>query len=297
LLSIEAEQRQIEANALAAEEKAKEDAAAQKEIAEAAEAAAKAAEKLQLEEEEKFQKEAEEEADRLFELYRQQQIAAAKEAADAEEAAEEARKIQDDANKKIEDAAADEEKAKIAMSVAGNVADNAALNIAVVQNLMEDRKDTLACPFTFKMGVSKVVVPPGCTFFGTNDVSYLKQKRTSTPAVYFCTKSDVPLELSSADFKKYGLQSSISYIQPGEASHIVFFSGDHMKGMSSSFNSKSYAPLNSFKYHDGSSANDNVKSATITTRTDTIPENCNDLTFSKNMKLNSKLMEKGGYFL
>ena len=183
------------------------------------------------------------------------------------------------------------------LSIGALYSTNTSIVNSATDLLMEDRKDTLACPFTFKMGVSKVVIPSGCTFFGTNDVSYLEQKRTSTPAVYFCTKSDVRLELSSADFKKYGLQSSISYIQPGEASHVKFFSGDHHKGMSSSFNSKSYLPLNSFRYHDGSSANDRVKSAIITTRTDTIPESCNDLTFSENMVLNIELMQQWGYFL
>jgi len=165
-----------------------------------------------------------------------------------------------------------------------------------IGKIKEERASTLACPFTFKQGVSKVKVPAGCVFLATNDVTFSSQKRTSSPAVYFCTKASTPLQLDEKDLQKYGLQSSVSYIQPGKETGAVFYSGQSFKGQSAMFTSTSYKPLNSFKFKDGSSANDKVKSLAVSSTTDDIPESCEELTFSSNMKMNTKLIEKDGKF-
>jgi len=288
----EAEQRQKEADALAAKEKAEADAKEAEAALETLKKQAAAADKINLDED---AEDIEADIDRARAFIDQMYLDianAAGEVEEAKDAQEDADADQADAVEDAEDAQNAREEAARVAAAAQTVVDNAKLEIQIVEDLREDRSAVLACPFTFKQGVSQVVVPDGCAFFGTNDVTYLKQKRTSTPAVYFCTKSDTPLELNSADLKKYGLQSSISFIQPGGSSHVQFFSADRQKGMSSSFNSKSYKPLNSYKYKDGSSANDHVKSAVLTTQTDKIPDDCHDLSFTSKMKLNTKLMVK-----
>ena len=249
------------------------------EMEKAAEAAAAvaAAEKAAVEE-----KAAAEEADKK----RMEEAHAAKEAADKEAAA--ALKEQEDA---IKAAHAAEEKIREeqAALIKANEEEAKLDALAVL------RASTLACPFMFKQGVSKVEVPAGCVFFATNDVTFDKQKEEQSPAVYFCTKEE-NLVLQEADFTKYGLQHSVSYIQPGKDASVAFFSDENLKGQSAVFTSNNHMPLNSYKFKDGSMANDRVKSASVRSSTQDIPKSCNDLHFSPSMKLDRGLMKKDGIF-
>jgi hypothetical protein len=166
-------------------------------------------------------------------------------------------------------------------------------NINIVDNIkeiVEERSKELVCPFTFKQGVSKVEVPAGCVFFASNDVTYSTQKKMDAPAVYICGMDSSPIVLSEADFKKYNLEGSVSYIQPGDDTKVVFSSNEEMKTEVATFSSKTYKPLNSFKYKGGASANDRVKAAHIISTTDNIPKSCDELEFSKKMKLNVAMM-------
>ena len=165
----------------------------------------------------------------------------------------------------------------------------------------EARARTLSCPFTFTMGVSKVSVPEGCAFFGVNDVSFKKQKKMETPAVYFCTQSIIPVQIKEKDLNDLGLQGSISMIEPGVSTEVTFYSEDNFKGMQSSFNDKTFEPLNSWLFHDKHSANDRVKSSVLVSKTMSIPESCEEIQgLHKNeMQLNVDLMKgrfEGGSF-
>ena len=214
--------------------------------------------------------------------------------AQAEKEAEEqkaaaAKKIAEDAVKQANKIAADLLAEQEKLAKANEI-------IADIKELKDERSSTIACPFSFKQGVSKVVVPAGCVFFGTNDVTFSNQKKEDTPAVYFCTKEQ-NFVLEKADLTKYGLDSSISFIQPGKEMSVEFFSGEKLKGQSSIFYSTNHKPLNSFLYKDGSSANDRVESASIkSTFSGDLPKSCNELNFSEKMELNAERMMKDGKF-
>ena len=164
--------------------------------------------------------------------------------------------------------------------------------VANIKEIVEERLKELVCPFTFKQGVSRVQVPPGCVLFATNDVSFSSQKKMNAPALYVCAMDSSPIIISDQDFNKYNLGGSVSYIQPGDNSKVLFSSDLDMKGQVATFTSKNHKPLNSFKYKDGSIANDRVKTATVISTTDAIPASCDDITFSDKMKLNVALMSK-----
>jgi len=168
--------------------------------------------------------------------------------------------------------------------------------------IQEAKAKTLSCPFTFTMGVSKVTVPDGCAFFGVNDVSFKKQKMVSTPAVYFCTQSLVPVQIKEKDLNDLGLEGSISMIEPGTSTEVNFYSEDSFKGMRSSFTKDTFKPLNSWLFHDKHTANDRVKSAVLTSKTMEIPSSCDELQglHKEEMHLNMELMkgrfEAGSFF-
>jgi len=216
---------------------------------------------------------------------------------DAEEAAKETKEEIKDAKDELADATKKftgliEEKDEVFVDMSASQ-DQVLENINVVANIkeiVEERMKELACPFTFKQGVSKVEVPPGCVFFAANDVSFSSQKKMNAPAVYICAMDSSPVVVSDIDFKKYNLGSSVSYIQPGDETKVTFSSNQDMKGQVATFTSKTHKPLNSFKYKDGTIANDRVKTATIESATDSIPESCDALIFSSKMKLNVDLM-------
>jgi len=169
---------------------------------------------------------------------------------------------------------------------------------AVLEEIKAARESAIVCPYTFKQGVSKVKVPVGCVFVASNDVTFGKQKKMDAPAVYFCQKNGEFI-YHEKDFKQYGLDdSSISFIQPGKHATVQFYTGTEPnskdEGVSAIFSSDNFTPLNSFKFRDGSLANDRVKSILIKTdyNGDEQPEKCEDLTFSQSMKLNKKLIMK-----
>lgn len=200
------------------------------------------------------------------------------------------------ANDAAEDASKAKTEALVEASAAAAKKDNAASNLVSVEVLGDDRKDSLACPFTFNQGVTKVVIPDGCMLLATNDITWTKQTHMAAPAVYFCTKASTPLDINEADLEKFGLGNSVSFIQPGESSTAEFYSLQDFKGSSAKFSSRYFKPLNSFNYHGGKSANDNVQSVKVVTTTSTIPDECKGLSFSSKMQLNTKLMRKDGKF-
>lgn len=178
---------------------------------------------------------------------------------------------------------------------------NAHADLLVLESEIDERDYTLSCPFTFTMGVSKVKVPAGCVFFGKNDVNFKDQKEMSTPAVYFCTKSVVPLQIREDDMLKLGLDGSITTITPGVSSTVNFYSGDLFKGNHAEFTSETHRPLEQWLYHDKHNANDNVKSAVLTTTTENIPESCDEIggLHKEEMQLNTELLVgkyTGGHF-
>ena len=169
---------------------------------------------------------------------------------------------------------------------------------AVLEEIKAARESAIVCPYTFKQGVSNVKVPIGCVFVASNDVTFGKQKKMDAPAVYFCQKNG-EFVYHEKDFEQYGLdEGSISFIQPGKHVTVQFYTGNapnsKEEGESAIFSSDNFTPLNSFKFRDGSLANDRVKSILIKTdyNGDEQPEKCEDLTFSQSMKLNNKLLMK-----
>ena len=248
------------------------------------------------EEEEKQQDNADKSAD-AAEEHKDAAAEALKDVEDAQEKQEDAKDAADEAQDSIEKALHDQADALKQAVVAKASADEAQLIQQLDAKLEGDRKASLACPFTFKQDVAKVIVPEGCVFIATNDVTYSKQKQLNAPAVYFCTLASVPLLVSEKDLEKFGLGNSISFIQPGKDSKVEFFSAPDFEGSHSIFTSTNYKPLNSFKYKDGSKANDRVKSIKVESKSIRIPETCDEIAFSSKMQLNAKLMKnKDGKF-
>jgi hypothetical protein len=107
----------------------------------------------------------------------------------------------------------------------------------------------LICEFTFSQGVTKTEVPPGCVFFGENDINFPKQRFMDTPALYVCANSVNPYNIDTAAFTKYGLvdkktsKSMISYIKPGDAVSVQFYDEDNLSGNSATFTKHNYKVL------------------------------------------------------
>lgn len=155
--------------------------------------------------------------------------------------------------------------------------------------------DLMYCPFTYVRGESKAT-PYGCTLFTRDDIGYVENEES--PAVYVCaTEAASPVRVSSNDFILHKLvrdgESSISIIKPGAGTSVQFFTHGDFTGLDGTF-SKMKADLQKEKFwphtlshykfggrygRPGHSedANDNVKSAIVTSVANKIPSTCKDL--------------------
>jgi len=169
-------------------------------------------------------------------------------------------------------------------------------NLQALEIIHKRSGDSKVCPFTFKSGITKIVVPEGCAFFGQTDSNFEAQKEMETQAIYVCVDIYSPLELDYRDFKKYGLadkgKSLISTAIPGGEVTIDIFSQDELLGLTKSLTPFNYKPLFQEKY-DGSDvmANDNVYSVRISSKKSQPLLDCKRLVFSDLMVLNVNLME------
>ena len=172
-------------------------------------------------------------------------------------------------------------------------------NLDAVAILEKEVQKGLVCPFEFESGVTKLIIPSGCSFFGVTDVNWSEQKIKNTPALYVCTSEPSPLELTTKELKHYGLvkesgKSDISFIQPGVDSTVKFYSEDNQAGDAGKFTKITFEPLFEYKYKSsGKEANDNVLSAVITSDlAERSVETCEELKFSDKMHLRVELMEQ-----
>jgi len=156
--------------------------------------------------------------------------------------------------------------------------------------LAPTKYDTLTCAFTFESGITRVKVPEGCVFFGENDINFNKQRLMDTPAIYVCTNPFFQIKLNTEDLKRYGLVdketgvSLISSIVAGKSTYIQFFSEDNQTGLQGVFSHDRKDPLFQYKYNSKENANDNVKSVIVTSTSNVVPQNCQDLIYSDKMK-------------
>ena len=114
-----------------------------------------------------------------------------------------------------------------------------------------------------------------------------------TPALYVCADKHSPNLITSDIFKKYGLvtdiKSKISMVKPGDSAKVEFYSHDDLKGSKGVFTRKTYKSLTTYYYKDNrESANDNVKSALVTSSTESFPDSCKELKYSDKMSLISE---------
>jgi len=169
-------------------------------------------------------------------------------------------------------------------------------NLQAIEIIHKRSVDSKICPFIFKSGITKIVVPEGCAFFGQTDSNFEAQKEMETQAIYVCVDIYSPLELDYRHLKKYGLadkgKSLISTAIPGGEVTIDIFSQDELLGLTKSLTLFNYKPLFQEKY-DGSDvmSNDNVYSARISSKKSQPLLDCNRLVFSDLMVLNVNLME------
>jgi len=144
-------------------------------------------------------------------------------------------------------------------------------------------------------------VPAGCALFARNDIGWSKFKETA--ALYVCATVDVsPTKLTSAVFKNYklinGNEASLSIAKPGAGVTITLFN-NNLSGESFDVSESNYLPLTQYKFGEGKDglANDDVKSAIVSSTSETMYSNCKELNnalnaIEKDTKKKENLSEK-----